>query len=174
MSRSWCCRSTRYAHAGFRQAIADLRVLIDLLRDRGAPSVGVMGMSLGGYTTALLGTLEPNLSFAVPVIPLASIADFARDQGRLGTGESATIQHRALEQANWVVSPFARKSLLSPERVLVVGARADRITPLAHAERIATHFDAPLVCLTGGHLMQLWRRDAFRATKALWCRLGLV
>jgi predicted alpha/beta hydrolase family esterase len=108
------------------------------------------------------------------VIPLASIADFARDQGRLGAGERAATQHRALEQANWVVSPFARPSRLTPDRVLVVGARSDRITPVAHAERIAAHFGAELVCLGGGHLMQLWRRDAFRAAKALWSRLGIV
>ncbi len=164
----------RFTNEGFRQAIADLRVLVALLRDRGASSVGVMGMSLGGYTTSLFGTLEDGLSFAVPIIPLASIADFARDQGRLGTGPQSELQHRALEEANWVVSPFARKSRLAPERVLVVGARADGITPMAHAERIAAHFEASLLCLTGGHLMQLWRREAFRATRQLWRRLEIV
>lgn len=164
----------RFTNEGFRQAIADLRVLLALLRDRGASSVGVMGMSLGGYTTSLFGTLEDGLSFAVPIIPLASIADFARDQGRLGSGPQSVLQHRALEEANWVVSPFARKSRLSPERVLVVGARADGITPISHAERIAAHFEAELLTFTGGHLMQLWRRNAFRAARQLWRRLGVV
>jgi len=164
----------RFTNEGFRQAIADLRVLMAILRARGATSIGVMGMSLGGYTTALLATLERDLSFACPLIPLASIADFARDQGRLGEGERAETQRRALEQANWVVSPFARPGLVAPERVLVVGARGDRITPIAHAERLAAHFGAELVCLSGGHLVQLWRREAFRAVKSLWSRVGLV
>ena len=38
---------------GFGQAIFDLRALARFLRDRGASAVGAMGMSLGGYTTAL-------------------------------------------------------------------------------------------------------------------------
>ena len=38
---------------GFGQTIFDLRGLSQFLRRRGAPVVGALGMSLGGYTTAL-------------------------------------------------------------------------------------------------------------------------
>jgi pimeloyl-ACP methyl ester carboxylesterase len=164
----------RFTNEGFRQAVADLRVLAALLRARGATSVGVMGMSLGGYTTALFATLEDDLAFAVPLIPLASTADYARDQGRLGTGERAAAQHAALEAANWVVSPFARPSRVAPGRVLVVGAEADRVTPISHAERIAAHLGAPLLRVGGGHLVQVWRREAFRAVKAMLRDHGIV
>ena len=68
--------------------MGDLRDFIGWLREKGHPQVGVMGMSLGGYTTSLLATLENDLAFAVPMIPLASLADFARDQGRLGSNAS--------------------------------------------------------------------------------------
>ena len=100
----------RFTNEGFRQAVADLRVSSRCSRARGATSVGLMGMSLGGYTTALMATVEPDLAFAVPLIPLASLADFARDQGRLGAGPNARVQHAALEAANHVVSPLARPS----------------------------------------------------------------
>lgn len=163
----------RFTNEGFRQAIADLRGLIQILRARGAPSVGVMGMSLGGYSTSLLATLEPDLAFAVPIIPLASIADFARDQGRLGSGSEAVQQHRALERANWVVSPFARPSCVAKERMLIVGAEADRITPITQAERLARHFGAPMHRLVGGHLLQIGRGDAFRAVGRMWRELGI-
>lgn len=164
----------RFTNEGFRQAVADLRVLIALLRDRGAPSVGLIGMSLGGYTTSLMATIEPDLAFAAPLIPLASLADFARDQGRLGAGPSALAQHAALEAANRVVSPLARPSLLPPERMLIVGAEADRVTPIAHAERLARHLGAPLLRLPGGHLVQVWRRDAFRAVRRMLEGAGVV
>jgi pimeloyl-ACP methyl ester carboxylesterase len=152
----------RMTNEGFRQAIFDLRALIGHLRGRGAPAVGVMGMSLGGYTTALLATLEP-IAFAVPIIPLASLADFAEEQGRLGTGEEARLQHDALECANRIVSPFARPSRVPPARVLVVAGQADRITPIGHAERLATHFGAQIVRFEGGHLLQFGRAEAFRS-----------
>ncbi len=164
----------RFTNEGFRQAIGDLRALAGFLRGRGAPSVGAIGMSLGGYTVSLLATLDEELSFVVPMIPLASLAAFAREQGRLGSGERAFVQQAALERANRVVSPFARAPRIASERVLVIGAESDRITPIAHAERLAAHFGAPLERVHGGHLMQLWRRDAFRATKALWKRVGVA
>jgi pimeloyl-ACP methyl ester carboxylesterase len=164
----------RFTNEGFLQAMADVRALIGFLRARGAPQVGAMGMSLGGYATALLATVEPELGFAVPIIPLASIADFARDQGRLGTTEQARLQHAALEAANAVVSPLARAPLVAKERLLVIGADADAITPIAHAERIASHWGAPLVRIPGGHLLQFGRGDAFRAVGKMLGRIGCI
>jgi pimeloyl-ACP methyl ester carboxylesterase len=164
----------RFANEGFRQTVADLRVLAAVLRERGAPSVGVMGMSLGGYSASLLATVQRDLAFVVPMIPLASIADSARDQGRLGRGERADELHAALEAAHRVVSPFARPSLVPKERVLVVGAEADRVTPIFHAERLAKHFDTPLLRLPGGHLLQTWRAPAFRAVKAMLRQNAIV
>jgi pimeloyl-ACP methyl ester carboxylesterase len=164
----------RRTNEGFRQVVADLRSLAGILRDRGAPSVGITGMSLGGYATALLATLEPSLSFAVPLIPLASVADFARTEGRLGTGLNADLQHDALERANAVVSPLARPALLAKERVLIVAAEEDRVTPIAHAERLAAHFGAPLLRVHGGHLLQTWRSTAFRAVREMLKTNGIL
>jgi dienelactone hydrolase len=165
----------RMSNEGFRQAVADLRDLIHWLLERGHPSVGVMGMSLGGYTTSLLATVEAELRFAVPIIPLACLADFARDQGRLGSSPGETeLEHRALEAAHRVVSPLARAPLVPSERMLVVAARADRITPPAHARRLAHHFGAPLESWHGGHLLQFGRADGFRRIGRLLDQLGVT
>jgi dienelactone hydrolase len=164
----------RRTNEGFRQVVGDLRSLAGILRGRGASSVGVMGMSLGGYSTALLATLESSLAFAVPLIPLASVADFARTQGRLGTGENAELQHAALERANAIVSPLARPSLVRRERVLIVAAEDDQVTPVVHAERLAVHFDAPLLRVPGGHLLQTWRSTAFRAIRTMLQSRGVL
>jgi pimeloyl-ACP methyl ester carboxylesterase len=164
----------RVTNEGFRQIVTDLRSLSGILRARGATSVGVMGMSLGGYSTALYATLEADLAFAVPLIPLASVADFARDQGRLGTGNNAALQHAALEAANRIVSPMARPSLVPKDRLLVAAATGDRVTPIAHAERLAAHFGVPLLRVHGGHLVQTWRATAFREMKTMLRRNGTI
>lgn len=155
----------RLTNEGFGQAIADVRALVADRRAHGATHVGVVGMSLGGYTTALLATIadEGELDFAMPMFPLASIADFAREQGRLGTGADALAQHAALDAVHRVVSPFSRPPRVPSSRLLVAGATGDRITPIAHAERLATHLGAELVTMRGGHLLQLDRAEAFRA-----------
>jgi len=148
---------------GFRQTIGDLGDLVAWLRRRGHPQVGVMGISLGGYTTALAATTIEALDFAVPVIPLVSIADFALEQGRLGaTEEESRLQHEALDRAHALVSPLARRSVLPPNRIHIVAGEADRVTPIAHARKLAAHFGVPLETWPGGHVLQIGRREAFR------------
>lgn len=165
----------RMTNEGFRQAMNDLADLVHWLLGRGHPAVGVMGMSLGGYTTALAATVVEELAFAVPLIPLACLADFAREQGRLGsTPEETELQHRALEKVHRVVSPLSRPPLLATERLLVIGAHADRITPVGHASRIAQHFNAPLESWHGGHLLQFGRADKFRRIGRLLDSLRLT
>jgi hypothetical protein len=147
---------------GFRQAVFDLQNLIDWLLRQGHPRVGSVGMSLGGYTASLLATVEPRLDFVVPVIPLSSLGDFAREQGSLSPiPEEAAAQHALLESIYRRVNPVSRPSLLAGERCLVVAAKADRVTPAAHARRLSTHLRAPLHSFYGGHLLQLGRAEAF-------------
>ena len=164
----------RLTNEGFRQAVSDVVALARFLRARGAPKVGVMGASLGGYTSALVATVSDESDFVMPMIPLASIADFAREQGRLGKGVEAELQHRALEKANWVVSPLARPLRMSASCALVVAAANDRITPSAHALRIVDHFHCEHVTIPGGHLLQLGRREGFRALGELLEREGII
>jgi pimeloyl-ACP methyl ester carboxylesterase len=158
----------RHTIEGFRQAVKELRALVAFLERRGAPAVGAWGMSLGGYTAALLATVEPRLAFAVPVIPLASFADFASAGGRLvGTPEQAAAQYEALERVYRVVGPLARPPLPPPERLMVIAGEADQITGLPQARRIAEHFNCRIVTFPGGHLLQAGRRAAFREALAV-------
>ena len=161
-------RDPRFAAEGFRQAVTDLRELAGFLRRRGHPSVGMLGMSLGAYTAALTTTVDASFDFLVPIVPLASIADFAREQGELPDApEPRAVQHALLERAYAHVSPVHREPLIARERVLVIGAKADRITPFSHARRLAAHFHAPLAAWHGGHLWQLGRGEAFERVAEL-------
>jgi pimeloyl-ACP methyl ester carboxylesterase len=167
-------RDPRMANEGFRQAVTDLRELGRYLRERGHRAVGVMGMSLGGYTAALAATVEREIDFLVPIVPLASLADFAREQGDLPEApETRAIEHALLEEAHRIVSPVHRTPLVSGDRTLVLGAKADRITPLWHARRLATHFRAPLTTLPGSHLLQLGRTAGFERVFELLRQIGI-
>lgn len=164
----------RMTNEGFRQAVADISSLVRWLRDRGAPHVGVMGASLGGYTTSLLATVSNQIDFIMPMIPLASIADFALAEGQLGAGEAASAQHAALDRAYRIVSPFSRAPRVPASRALVFGGENDRITPQTHAKRLAAHFGCELVTMPGGHLVQIGRRVGFRALGEMLEREGII
>jgi pimeloyl-ACP methyl ester carboxylesterase len=165
----------RMTNEGFRQSMADLRDFVAFLGERGHEKIGVMGMSLGGYSTALAATLEPRLAFAVPIIPLASIADVALLNGHLGaTDHEATAQHKALEAVHMMTSPIHRKLAIAPDTVLIIGAEQDQITPIENARKLATHFHCRLETMHGGHLLQLGRNAKFRSIGRFLNELGVV
>lgn len=153
----------------FRQAAHDVRALLAFARDGGAPAVGLLGVSLGGYVASLVATLEP-VDFLLPFTPLASVADVAFLEGWLASAD----ERDRLEVALGPVSPFARAPRVPSERVLVAGARADGVTPFAHAERLAAHFDAELRPVTGGHVLPFSRVRAVDALSEMIARLGLI
>lgn len=168
-------KDPRLVNEGFRQAIFDLRNVVRYLRAAGSPAVGLLGMSLGGYTAALAATLEPELDFVVPMIPLASLPDFVREQGGLSvSAEVAAREQSLLDEVHRLVSPLAAPSLVPKERLLVIGARADRITPVSHARRLANHLGAPLFTWQGGHLLQFGRGEAFGKVAGLFASLGII
>ncbi len=153
---------------GFGQAVWDVRSLIAWLRARGAPRLGLAGMSLGGYTAALLATIEPRLDWVILFIPLADLTDVAVEHEAL-RGEDIPESVRAAGKAALrIVRPLARAPVVPGERMLVVAAAGDRITKTrTHADRLAAHFGAPLVVFPGGHLLQFGRKAGLRAMKAL-------
>jgi pimeloyl-ACP methyl ester carboxylesterase len=134
-----------------------------------------MGMSLGGFSSALAATVEPKLSFAIPIIPLAAIADAARLNRQLGrTPEQTAAQHRALDAVYAVTSPLHRKPLLPPHAMLVVAGEQDRITPIDQARKLASHFGCKLETMPGAHLVQLGRADKFRSIGRFLNGLGII
>lgn len=159
---------------GFRQLVHDFNGLADYLLDGRVSSLGVGGMSLGGHAAGLIATLEERLSFAMMLVPLACIADFAHHNGRLvgGTVEQAQ-QALALREAQRVISPIARAPKIRGKKVLVVEGRADRVTGPQHANRLAVHFDARATGFDGGHLLQFGRAEAFEPMWRLLRREGL-
>lgn len=165
----------RITNEGFRQAMRDFQAFVGWLLRRGHSKVGVMGMSLGGFSTALAATLESRLAFAVPIIPLASIAATARQNGHLGTTpDEEEAEYRALDAVYRVTSPLYRDAVIPSNRILIVGAEADRITPIVHAQNLADHFGCRLETMPGGHLMQFGRSERFRSIGRFLTDLGVV
>ncbi len=149
---------------GFAHAVSDLRGWREWLRARGSARVGLFGMSLGGYTSSLLATVDHGWDFVVPMIPLASLADIYLEH-RAGRDDAPPEWVRPrIAAAFEVVSPFARPAKVGADRALVIAARGDRICPITHAERIAAHLGgAPIEVFPGGHLLQLGRTQGFGA-----------
>jgi hypothetical protein len=160
----------RFTIEGFRQLVFDHRALFDHLQRCGVRDLGIMGMSLGGYSAALLATLERMLRFAVFLVPLAAIEDFAYQNGRMvGHAAEQLAQREALQRAQHVVSPFARPSQLPAARVVSVAGESDLVTGVDQARKLSQHFGGQLSVFHGGHLLHAGREEAFAP---VWRLLG--
>ena len=150
-----------------RQAIRELRGLLKFFRARRSV-VGAAGVSLGGFLVALLATVEAELSFAIPVVPLSDLTAFA--MGHVPDTASRAQMERTLPAAalaDLSTSPLTRPSLLPRGRVVVLGALGDRIAPPSHAMELARHFGGALELFPGGHLLQASHGRLLRAIDRL-------
>jgi hypothetical protein len=156
----------------FAQAIYELRALLGYLRAAGTGPVGAFGMSLGGYITALLASVEPELAFAVPMIPLTSLPDMMWTQGEGDPRLARAAEHgwslSALRDFFAVHGPLERPPLVPPARRLIIAALGDRICPPAHAVALWQHWGRPRIhWYPGGHLAQFRRSVALREVRTL-------
>jgi pimeloyl-ACP methyl ester carboxylesterase len=140
------------------QGVMDLRILIDHLLRRGAPKVGIMGYSWGGFHASMLACLEPRIDFVVSVAPVVSIADLVMSwPTRSFFEESIDEPAMMIRELRKILAPFTPLShalQIPPERVLLVASVNDGIVPAIHTEALWEHFGRPQVYWScGGHIL---------------------
>jgi pimeloyl-ACP methyl ester carboxylesterase len=145
------------------QAICDLRVVLAYLRRRDAPRIGVTGLSLGGYTTAVLASVDPDLDFAIPNATVASMPDliggwFPANVGNAVLSRVKRIPSELLREALSVHSPLIYEPLLPRDRLMVVAGLGDRLTPPEHSLLLWEHWGRPeLQWFPGSHILHFER-----------------
>jgi hypothetical protein len=138
------------------QALWDLRRWIAWIRASDASArIGVYGVSLGGYNTALLSCYEPDLDFTLAAIP---VLDFAGVLWRvLPPPLKRYFAARGLDEPRYrnilrCVSPLSRPSRVPQERRAIVAANADRVVPVGQPLLLAKHWDVQPRFYAGSHL----------------------
>lgn len=140
-----------------RRAAADVRALTAWLRQRGAPSVALAGVSLGAYVAALSATVAPAPYARVFLMtPLASLTRLARAH-EVALDDSALAR---IEELLAPLSPLERPWHVEASRVLVLASEGDALTPIEHAELLAQKSGGALLRFAGGHIVA--RRAEFR------------
>jgi len=160
------------------QAIWDVRQLIGWLRTRGARSVGVYGVSLGGYTAALLASLERDLSCVIAGIPAA---DFLRLMQAHAppfvswAAERIGLSFEKIERVLSVISPLALEPRIPHERRFLYAGLADRLASPDHARDLWRHWGRPhLTWYSGSHVSFLWESDVRALLKRALSACGLL
>ena len=159
----WPQQETAFTIEGFRQAVWDLQIAIDAMRRAGASHVGVVGMSLGGYTASLLATCTSDVDFVLSYIPICSLPDVMNDNALVpGTGSAQRTLYQGYREQLVPITPVCRMPKVEPERVAIISGAYDRLATVQHGQRLADHFGSELITFPGGHIVQARRAGAFR------------
>ena len=150
---------------GEAQAMWDMRRLLSWVQAQDAPRVGAIGLSLGGYTTALFASVTEGLSCAIPGIPLSDMTRVVARHGAAHQFQYAKTVGFDLDRVREVmrvVSPLALYPKVPLEGRMLFGATADRLVTPDHVRDLWRHWEEPeIVWYHGGHV-------TFRGEKDVW------
>jgi hypothetical protein len=156
------CLDTIHAEA---QAIWELRQLIGWLRQHEAPAVGIYGLSLGGYTGAVLASFETDLACVIAGIPASDFCRLAQmhiPARILRTAEMLGLDWAKVKQIFRVVSPLSLRPLVPRERRFIFAGSEDRIVPRTHVTDLWKHWERPqTIWYRGSHLSFYFEREVY-------------
>jgi hypothetical protein len=145
------------------QALWDVRRLVGWIQDEGAPGVGIYGISLGGYTTALVASFADDLDCAIAGIPATDFVRLVRSHVPkviLRGAEMVGLSVDRIERLLSVVSPFSFRPRVARRRRYLYAGLRDRLAPPDHALDLWRHWDEPRIgWYPGSHVSFVWERD---------------
>jgi hypothetical protein len=138
------------------QSVWDIRRLIGWIRLQGNDNIAVQGLSLGGYTSALLAGIERDLSCVILGIPAVDFAALMeRHAGaRFGRDERLERLTELARQVHRVISPLAVEPQIPWDRRFIYAGLGDRLVhPMHQIREIARHWDEPEIhWFSGSHV----------------------
>ena len=145
---------------GVAQAVWDTRRLVGWIRLHDHDEVGVFGLSLGGYTAAVVAGTERDLSCVIAGVPAADFAElferhapaaFRRLPEFAELAAGARVVHR-------VVSPLALPPRVARDRRFIFAGLADRLVhPNRQVRALWEHWQQPSIhWFEGSHIGFLW------------------
>ena len=166
-------------HESVRRAIYEIHLVRRWLEASGGGPVGLLGLSLGGYLSALTAGLVDDLPFVIPMVPPVCIGDLAwrflassRGQRQM---DDAAYTHGELRTMYRLHSPLTFPLRIGRERALIIAGRGDRIVPPEHPHALWEHWDRPAIhWFSGSHLAPFGREGIVSAVLDHLRRLDIL
>jgi hypothetical protein len=148
-----------YVH-GLSQAVWDLRRLLGWVRSQDPTGVGLFGVSLGGYVSALCAAVEAELDLVLAGIPVTDLMGLmihhAPHHVHLRALEHGVLDGTAQSVAR-VISPLAMPVAVPHRARAIFAGLGDRLVPVEQPHRLWEHWEQPETCwFPGNHLGYLW------------------
>ncbi|PEG44535.1 alpha/beta hydrolase [Mycolicibacterium duvalii] len=163
-----------FAHgfAGFceamAQAVHDFRSLLDYLEFTGVDRLALTGMSLGGYTSALIASVDDRIDAVIPNVPVVTpdrtVDEWFPANKLVALRERIAGTDTALsDAATMYSSPLNYAPLPAKERRLIIAGLGDRLAPPEQAELLWKHWDrCAFHWFPGNHVLHVSQPDYLR------------
>jgi pimeloyl-ACP methyl ester carboxylesterase len=162
----------------FTNAAWDVRRLVRWLRaERGATCVGIYGISLGAYVSALVASLEDDLACAIAGIPAVDFPGLARDNEpwiMRRYVEEFDVDWQLVRAVTQPVSPLAMAPRLPRERRFIYAGIADRVVRPDQPRALWRHWERPEIhWFSGGHVLGIRNPSVARFLESALTSAGL-
>jgi dienelactone hydrolase len=162
---------------GAAQSVWDVRRILTWIRATEPDArVGITGISLGGYVTALVASLDDGLACAIPGVPAVDLADLIEHHAGLRHDHELREELALAKQVGLVVSPLALAPRVPPEGRFIYAGLADRLVhPRHQVARLWEHWGRPdIEWYNGSHTGFFRSKPVGRFVLAALQRSGLV
>lgn len=139
---------------GTAQAVWDIRRLISWIREQDPEArIGMNSISLGGYITSLVASLDDRLTCAILGVPVANLVGLVETHAGLAPGDRRLRTVELAKQLCRVVSPLALTPRVPYEGRFIYAGLADRLVhPREQVARLWEHWGRPEIAwYEGGH-----------------------
>lgn len=169
-------RGFAHMNEAMLQSIYELRILLNYLFAQGVPDVGISGLSLGGYLSALLAAVDDRLAFSIPNAAVVSPADMILEWPPISTLVSPVLPRLGLSIHDLrhmmaVHSPLTWQPKLSSDRLLIIAGAGDRFTAPRYQHLLHQHWiGCQLHWFPGNHVVHLHQREYLRVMRDFMSR----
>jgi dienelactone hydrolase len=154
------------------QAVHDFRSVVDYLRHTGVQRVALTGISLGGYTSALLATVEDRLEAVIPNCPVVAPAKLfgewfpANALVKLGL-RLANINRDEFNAGISYHCALNYPPVIPKDRRMIITGLGDRLAPPDQSVMLWEHWDhCALHWFPGSHGLHVSQLDYLRRMTA--------
>src|SRR6516165_3206682 len=150
------------------QAVHDFRSIVDHLRHTGVDRIALTGISLGGYTSALVASVEDRLEAVIPNCPVVTPATMFDEwfpaNKLMGLGlRLSKINRDELTAGLSYHSPLNYRPLVPKERRMIITGLGDRMAPPGQAVMLWEHWNrCALHWFPGSHVLHVSQQDYLR------------
>lgn len=150
------------------QAVHDFRSVLDYLEHTGVDRIALTGMSLGGYTSSLIASVDDRIQAVIPNVPVVT-PDRTVDEwfpanllAKL-SNRLAHIDEDLVSAAGRYHSPLNYAPLVPRDRRLIIAGLGDRLAPPQQAELLWEHWDrCAFHWFPGNHILHVSQPDYLR------------